>query len=222
MLFKESFKIFKQALFLIFSFQCLAIADESFVCPENNITYRGVTCCLNSVSKSTCQNIVDQLPLKILEAVTLVQRKYSQGEYAYGHVPNCFWSAAQVAGLIPEREQVPAPVQVWEITDWLKKSSMLELQAGALWQQGSLLLLEAHGEVREDIVENHIPKKKWFPFVSLEHAAVYLGSGLLFQKENMGSAVFSIDSVENTLKAYERGWNKSPQYRGQMQVRAYY
>lgn len=206
-------------LFFVLNYSFLAVASNSFVCPERNIIYNGVTCCLEAVSEEVCKELVDQLPPVALEAVATVQNQYQKDMYAFGRVPNCFWGAAVTTGLLP-LEDMPMALQPYDLIDLIAAGFIKEVPMGEGWTAGDLLLFEAHGGVREDVVENNIPKRVWIPYSSLEHAAVYLGSGLLFQKENIGSAVFSIDSVENTQKVYEKGWNKSPQYRGQMLIKA--
>ncbi|MCB0407763.1 MAG: hypothetical protein KDD34_06115, partial [Bdellovibrionales bacterium] len=87
---------------------------------------------------------------------------------------------------------------------------------------GDVLVFIASGEIREDgVSESGAPIRLWFPFESVEHALIYLGDGLIFQKENIGTDVFSIDTLKNTHSTYQKGFNRSPQYRAKMLIEAW-
>lgn len=177
---------------------------QGFVCPENNFKYKGVTCCLDFVDRNTCQNLVDALPLHVQESVKEVQKNYLEGAYNFGGVPNCFWGAAHYAQILEQEEH--AFLNPFDLFDALESTMV---PTGEM-KVGSPLLFYATGKTREEIVENFIPKKIWVPFSSLEHAAVYLGEGLVFQKENQGTDIFSIDSLEHTKAVYEKAFPKGP------------
>lgn len=194
------------------------MANKSFVCPEHNIVYKGVTCCLDVVSEQKCQDLVDQqIPQNVIEAVSNVQKNYQDQVYAYGRVPNCFWQVGVFANLV-EFDTHDKPMESYDIMDLLQAQEDFQIQDNSAFHFGDILMFYAFGEIREDIIENYIPKRKWFPFTSIEHGAISLGGGLLFQKENIGTSVFSIDSVKNTQKMYESAWSQNPQFRGAFQV----
>jgi len=205
-------------LFFVVLFPCLSMANKSFVCPENNFVYKGVTCCLDAVSQDECINLVNQkLPKHVVAAVASVQQNYQDKAYAYGRVPNCFWQVGVFANLI-EFDSYNKPMEFYDLMDLLSMQEDFQIQEGQPIDFGDVLMFSALGEIREDVVENNIPKRKWFPFSSIEHGAIALDDGLLFQKENIGSSVFSIDSIGHTLRTYESGWKKNPQLRGTLQI----
>lgn len=208
----------KTILFFVFLFPVVSMANKSFVCPEHNTVYKGVTCCLDAISKQDCQALVDQqLPQKVIDAVSNVQENYKAQAYDYGRVPNCFWQVGVFANLV-EFDTHDQPLESYDILDLLQTQQGFHIQEDSAFHFGDILMFYAVGEIREEIIENHIPKRKWYPLTSTEHGAISLGGGLLFQKENIGSSVFSIDSIEHTQKVYESAWNKNPQLRGSFHV----
>ncbi len=187
-------------------------AGESFVCPQNNYEYQGVTCCLDSVSKQQCETLVDEhLPTRVLEDINEVQEIYAREGYDYGRVPNCFWGASNFLGLFNESEH--RYLGIFEVIEALKSNHYsINLDENLL--PGDLLVFLAVGERRWDIVENHVPKRVWRPHGESTHTAVILEEDIIFQKENIFSDVFSIDRLEHSLEAYEKSYYKKAFLRG--------
>lgn len=199
------------SLTLFLSIQNL-YAGESFICPDNNHTYQGITCCLESVNKEQCEALIDEtLSPRILEDVREVQQIYAEEGYDYGRVPNCFWGATNTLGLFAEPEH--RYLGVFEVIDALKANDYSVTTDGSL-SPGDLLMFLSVGERRWDIVENYVPKKVWRPHGEATHTAVVLKDDIIFQKENIFSDVFSIDRLEHSLEAYEKSYYSKAFLRG--------
>ncbi len=172
---------------------------ETFVCPQNNLVYKGVTCCLDSISENICKEKIDRLLSESdLAAVQVVRSNYDLGVYEYGGVPNCFWNVLRVSDYIRENE-----FKVYESSQFEQiiktKGKFLEnlTEAGDL-NLDDILVFKMSGQIR--VVDEGRPM--WFPFEQVSHAAIYLGEGMIFQKEDVGSKAFSIDSIEHSLSVY--------------------
>lgn len=194
-------KILTYTFVLALSFEA---KTQSFVCPQNSTEYKGVTCCLESVSLRKCMQIVDELPGHVLQSLEIVQANYDQQRYKFGRVPNCFWNALNFVGNVVKE---PQTIHNYEYQDVLEQSHVV---SDVEPTYGDLISFIGVGETREDILENNVPKKVWVPYKSLEHAAVYITEGIIFQKENIGTDVFSISSLNHTKKAYEGAFNSLP------------
>lgn len=144
--------------------------------------------------------------------IKIVQSNYLSKNYEYGRVPNCFWNALEFSGI--STGDVPRPVSSFQFVDFLAESHQKALDPAF----GDILAFVGVGEIRDHKMINNTPRRVWSPFESTEHAAVYLGGGLIFQKENIGSSVFSIDTLENSQGMYKRGYRSRPNIRGDIEI----
>lgn len=200
-------------LFYIFVFFFrLSWAQEaypSFVCGSEALNYRGVSCCLEDLSSMECKQEVDSLPEHILRAVNQVQEMYFAGDFEYGKVPNCYWGASYFLDLIP-KDRIES-LNSFQIEDLLQESHSKTQQL----KRHSAILFYAKGLTRSDGVSDRPggKLKLWAPFSFLSHAAIYLENGLIFQKEDIKTQVFSISSLALAQKRYAEVLEKSSMYR---------
>lgn len=192
-----------------FSYGKSFLFNESVVCPENNIVYKGVTCCLDSVTALQCKSYVDALPDFVKEKIDEVQGHFQNKDYKYGKVPNCYWFAATYHGLFEEEKA--RPITAEDLSELIKSKGLISQETILAH---SLLVFDVQGEAKTFIEDkNGMPKVHWQPTRAMVHAAVSLEEGLMVQKEDIGTNIFSLSSVEQSVRAYESVFNKNPTFR---------
>lgn len=203
--------ITKLIFFLLIQFNAQAgsfLENKSVVCPDNNIVYKGVTCCLESISEEACKSKVDSLPPRVTEAIQSVLNLFDSGAYPYGRVPNCFWFAAMYKNLISY--QPHKPIGDIELKEQLKLQGF---SPTAQYKKDDLIIFEAQGLLREVKETESGPKRTWTHTEFTGHANIYIGNGLILQKEDIGTNVFSLSSLEQSIEAYEKAFVRNPQLR---------
>lgn len=186
----------------------------SVACPEKS-SLHPITCCLDD---KLCEKAIESIPMKMKERAELVHKTYFNGGFDYGAVPNCHWS---VASRLLSQTLPLKPFEDWKLENLISENGGVEIPLSEV-QAGDLVLFYFVGK------ERHEPTTpggawSWQDHTSFEHSAVALSEDVIFQKENYGSHVFSVASIEATRKAYEDSFLKSGarRYRGQMIVRAF-
>lgn len=157
------------------------------------------------------------IPEKVLSDIQTVQTKYAQSQYDFGQVPNCFWNSLNFSNLYSLEE--PKPQTAEDLLDSIERANYVTVDEKNK-NYGDLIAFEGIGQTREDIMENGVPKKVWFPYTELIHAAIFLKNDLVFQKENIGTDVFTITSLKHTIKAYRDSFNSLP-VRGEVEATFY-
>lgn len=206
-------------------FSTISLASEpslSFSCKKDAHLVNGVSCCNSALTLNECRDTVEELPLKVQSYVTELQKKFYQNEFPWGNsTPNCYWNAYYFS----TKENAPIefkPLNEFVFFDFIKthrqEITSDHFNNPSNLKYGDVIVFSADGFIREDIVENFVPKRVWIPYSTTEHAAVYIGQGLVFQKENISSEVFSIDTLEHAHFVYERATFSSPAQKGRLKI----
>lgn len=164
---------------------------------------------MESVSEVKCRSLVDRyISNSYLDIIERVQGDIREGLYKRGGVPNCFWNSMRFLGIDmgqTEREEFLSPYAF----ESLVEKNFVEIPKAKL-SAGDLVYFEGELKDREVIMRNNRPVRVWLPYEQVVHGAIYLEDGLIFQKENVFSTVFTIDSLANSHKKYEEGVNANP------------
>jgi hypothetical protein len=158
---------------------------------------------------SQCFAWVDGLSPHLEESVFMVQKlfhresKRSDRESRF-QGPNCYWFA--LGFHFPEVLSQPKYFSSNEFQRELAENFFLGRRVEAEGdfldsdlQRGDLLVLEHHFMIRDF---DSAGSRHDFPLSSIVHAAVYLGEGMVIQKENRLDRTFSIDTVEAMYSFY--------------------
>ena len=190
----------KNWLSLILSLNVLALlvpmqAYASNHCEPNQVyDYKSIECCIGEdLSVETCTNAIDQLPYSFLDAIRSVKNGFLNNQFDNSG-PNCFWAALafhdlQILGdfrTVYEREFVP-----------VMREKFIEIGQENL-ALGDIVVLSNDHPFDPDPGMNAELIYAEIPF----HAGIYLGGGLLLQKENYRDEVFSLNTLENSSSAY--------------------
>ncbi len=198
--------------------------NESIMCPKKDtVTIGGISCCTLRISAEKCQQIIDnRIGLDDQQRAQRVHQKIvGLIENSNGHsipsVPNCHWNA--VATIIPdffEEDQFLKPYKLKGILEeHFYHIDKKDLQPGDL--------VEFHEFSQEKIFDDYTRAGKkfvWYHFDRAAHSLVYLGDGLVFQKENSKNAVFSIDYLKEAYNVYQKALNEKKHLRkGDIEIR---
>lgn len=190
--------------------------QDSLVCPTQTNKGMGYTCCLES--QLQCETLMNQKFMASVLARSLdVVSSYMNAEFPYGNVPNCHWNTFSFLKNQTQKEQALSETVLW---NWSMENAQEVSEAEA--QAGDVVFFIFRGEIKEDILVNNTPKWVWRPFESFEHSAILIGQDRIYQKENVGTQVFSLSGLEQARKIYEEAYLKSNRRtRGQMRLLYY-
>lgn len=198
----------------------VAMADTSFVCPQDFTQYEGVTCC--GLSSSQCRSLVEgEIPSSVIDGIHLFRRLFDQGYFFSGTTPNCHWNSLSFGR---QHIQTFYEVDPYELTSYLKRSHEL-LPADAPLRKGDIVYFRFYPEEGMLIKARYSASLFFTSSVStknlaasgfFDHSAVYLGGGLIFQKENAQNRVFSIVDLERAHRSYEKDILESSGLSGQL------
>lgn len=204
-------------IILLFSFEAKSksfLDNESVVCPENNIIYKGIHCCIgeteNSLTESTCKASIDSLSFSVVAKINEVQTNYYNGVYDYGAVPNCYWFSSFYLRFFDEVEEARVTTSN-ELLQFMLKEGFVNDEP---LTQESVAILYFLAEERFYLeTPSGGLRLSWERVEFLGHALIHLGDSLVLQKENIGTSVFSLSTIEETKKAYKRAFGKESRYR---------
>lgn len=183
---------------LALALSCLPVFADSLRCAAGKqVTYEGISCCTERISAEKCKGLVEGLDRSVRERVASVQKDMVDNKYKYGQAPNCFWNA--MAYHSKDIASKAEPIDHPELAELVKKN----FTRTATPRAGDVLVFEA--AVTEHVYKDEYEPRYPFSYEIPLHAAVYLGEGILFQKENITSDAFSIDTVEHARAVYNRG-----------------
>ncbi len=78
---------------------------------------------------------------------------------------------------------------------------------------GDLLYFEEHLQMRNDDYSTGSRRVRYTAVSpALSHSAIYIGEGLILQKENVTTEHFSIAPIQKTFDAYEKSLNSNRAY----------
>lgn len=186
----------------------------SVVCPSISSS-EPITCCLE---ERLCQEALKAIPKSMSDRAQLVYETYFQGGFGYGHVPNCHWNTASSA----LNETLPlSPYEDWKLSNLVHKNGWTEIPVEEA-DTGDLVFFIFKGKERHHSSQ---PGGAWVweNYTSFEHSAVLISKGVVFQKENVGTHVFSIAGIEQTRKAYEKAFlrGKAGRHRGEFIIKTF-
>lgn len=178
--------------------------NESFICdPAVLAGPRDIVCCDTLMGK-TCDETIDALltteQKTFLGDLTETILSFPEHKTA---MPSCFATSMVLSGM-----PVADPFQYsgdTELVANLEKyyqevSDMTDLQ------KGDVLVFDEQGEYF-NMYDNELGHKnwKWEYGTLLAHAMVYLGEGLVVQKENAATAVSSVSTLDRAFERYSWG-----------------
>lgn len=183
------------AFLSVFSISTYAINS----CPKaNTYHYKGVECCIkNNLTKNKCRKTVENLSPHMRRSVMHVRRDFLLGKFEKARVPNCFWTS--FAYTAPDLFGAPRTVYERELFEPLR----MYYEEVNEPHQGDLILYSGEKTFYHDIASNGGSTVVKIPF----HSAVYLGDGLVFQKENSSDEIFSVVELKDSFAGYENAFH---------------
>lgn len=187
---------------------------SSVVCPQKT-SLEGPTCCLQS--QSQCDKAFAKIPVDVLERAETVRTGYFKGDFPYGRVPNCHWNAYSylISTTMPLK-----PLSDWELFQLLEKTTR-EVPVEQM-REGDVVGFFFKGKER---VESERPGRGWVWVdapETFEHSAIAVSGTLIFQKENVGSHVFSLADLEESRSAYAAEYfSRMRRLKGEIHVRVF-
>lgn len=180
----------------------------SFVCQDQKITSPGQILCCDTAPASSCQETLEKyVKPERLKALSALIDKILAHTSNNLIVQNCFRTALEIA-------EVPVTSTSASIgpNDFMRdlETTHNEIFDGSL-EPNDVLVFEERGDYRY-WYENELGNGKIFevlPGSMVNHAAVYLGDGLILQKENTFSAVVSVTQLDRSHGVYELFAQKS-------------
>lgn len=206
--------------FFLVTFTQVAIGFEdillkTYMCDNDlSIQANGVTCCLDQFSEEQCHQIVEtNLGQEVLERTHSVIELILAGTFEYKENPNCHWNAMAYHFDSFKQNIVPY-VDLIAYESILQKEfrevSVNEMQKGDVVVyfeyniREKMLIEDASGRPRMKFVD--------IPGEAISHSAIYLNDGVVFQKENLDSSIFSIAPIEHVRQVYESVANQKPAF----------
>lgn len=199
--------VHKIVLLFLSAFTLSPTWAAQFTCEKTQqFEYKGVQCCLVSMTQELCKRQISQLAPETLLRVQEIQKAAKQGQYQEGAYPNCHWNSMYESHV---KEAIEEPKSLYaEVPDLLKRD-FYEIKKQDLIK-GDLVVVWFKAEMRDYSDDLH--KWEWsFIGEDAAHSAIYLGDNLVFQKESTGDAVFSIDTLSEMQASYQDGYNAKPQ-----------
>jgi len=193
---------FSRAALRLASLACIVLlqmssplAKASNHCEIDHVfLFRGISCCLGPrLSKQTCVEKVEGLPPRFLEMIQTVRDGFAEHGY-HGSGPNCFWSA--LGFHLSQYLEEPRTVYEREFVPELRNSFTL-IEADKLDYGDLLSFTQSHPFDPDPTMGAELIFVE-IPF----HSAIYLGGGLVIQKENFEDEVFSLNTLDNSFSAY--------------------
>lgn len=181
------------------------ILKKTYMCDTSNtIEVSGVTCCLDQFTESQCQQIIeselnDTTLMRTNEAIDMIIAE----EFGYKANPNCHWNA--MAYHFESFETNIEPFIDLKKYAEILEDRFIEVPYKAA-KSGDIVVFYEYDIKEKMLVEiNGKPKMK---FVSISgenifHSAVFLNDGIVFQKENVDSAIFSIANIDTVNQTYQ-------------------
>lgn len=197
---------------------------KSYMCDETvAVDVQGVTCCTDQLSLQSCERLVYEfLPASQLARVQSVKAKILSGAYPYKENPNCHWNA--LAFYYPQYFNEALPMVDLQTYKSLLENDFVEINETEA-QAGDLVVYFEYDIRQREMVEvGGRPRLVW---VNLEgelifHSAVYFSQGIVFQKENLDSSIFSFGALEKVRLTYDDLANQNPsQRRSKVKYRVY-
>jgi hypothetical protein len=166
----------------------VAYGSNSVICGATTLLPSGTLCCLAECSMAQARLH------RILQTARKALRVSLRTHDFMGRNVNCFGTAAFVSHGEFELPQYLEPFEIDRLVGTMRRV------AAPAAQPGDLVLLRQNG--RGFVIDPETRQPFYMDMRLPVHAAVYLGSGMIFQKESALSDVFSFSSIEQALRAY--------------------
>ncbi len=196
------------------------ILSKTYMCDtENTVTVNGVTCCLDQFSESECDSIVNsQLDSTTLTRTNNVIDMIMAGNFEYKSNPNCHWNA-MAYHLESFQNEITPYVDLMGYEKQLSEQ-FIEVSIDEVIKGDVIVYYEYDIKDKMMVETGGRPRMKWVntPGETISHSAIYLTDGVVFQKENLDSAVFSIANIDHVNEMY-RGFANQKSYMHQAKMK---
>lgn len=200
------------ALLFLFAAVLPASAQDrhaSAVCPQARPSSDGLSCCESTTKEASCEAVAARrMRADDLAAIEDLHRRIVKDEFGF-RTPNCLWAALRFSGYkgrlwfgsMSSKEFVEKLDEEYE-----------RLGPDDPPAPGDIVVFAEEGEERTPRFgpDGQLARVDWIPAINPFHAAVYLGDGLVFQKDDMSSAAFSVSTLEESRKYYFGEWRHDP------------
>ncbi len=188
-----------------------AAADRhaSAVCPQARPSRDGVSCCASTTRNSSCEAVAARrLRPDHLAVIKDLHERIRKDEFGF-RTPNCLWASLRFSDY---------GGRLWfgsmSSKDFMEKLAEEYARLGPEDSPapGDLVVFAEEGELRTPRFgpDGSLANVDWLPAVNPFHSAIYLGDGLVFQKDDMSSAAFSVSTLAESRKYYFGEWRYDP------------
>lgn len=169
----------------------------SMVCRDQRSTSESPLICCDTAPSANCQETYElYLQSSQIELLKNVVEESRTGKF--GYVQNCFRTALELTGVTPLSEALAMSPHNFEQS---LAQEHREVFDGSMLPQ-DILVFDEQGEYRYWSEDGNRKKFEWRTSNTVLHAALYLGDGLVVQKENNVTSAVSLATLEKSHKFY--------------------
>lgn len=169
----------------------------SMVCRDQRSTPSNPLVCCDTLPGQSCQDTyahyLSEAQISFLKKIVEESR-----EGKFGYVQNCFRTALEIVGTNPTSPALAMSPHSFEES---LAQEHREVFDGSMLPQ-DILVFDEQGEYRYWTEDGNRKKFSWGPGNTVLHAALYLGDGLIVQKENNVTSAVSLATIERSHKFY--------------------
>lgn len=191
-------------MFISYLFSFLSMATPAPLATSNLCTlkktyiHRGLHCCLSeNFDRRQCEEKVKQLPNDFIHQLQKETVKIKANKYPRGATSNCFWTSLSFF-----KSAVRKSPQTWYEGEF-KKELLKTHVAASTPLVGDIIVFNGQHTSYPDVLMGE-PVHTEVPF----HSAIYLGDGIVLQKENSTNEIFSLSELKASFAGYKQGFTE--------------